>query len=93
MLMAVCYLARGYWNNFNSTLLLGVGGIKMVESWAEIYLGVLQKRERMSEVAVSQTLKTLLLLVWTGFVALRNLPLIFVPVGWIMVLLAVTWAL
>ena len=91
VLVVVSYLLRNYWGPEGRALLMGIGAIKMVESWAEVYLGVLQKHEHMGQVAISQTLKTVLLLFWILLVAHSGLGILLVPMGWTIILILITW--
>ena len=67
---------------FTVTLIAFLGLVRIVESWANLHLAVLQKAELMRKVALSQFLKTMLLLAWMAGVFKLQQGLILIIAGW-----------
>ena len=70
------------WQGQRILIIFLVGAVRMAESWADIYLGVMQKRERMKNWAISQCVKTSAVLIWAAFLPLLNLDIWWLLVGW-----------
>ena len=68
VLGALCVLGADRWGWQKSGVILLVGGIRIVESWGDIFLAVLQRHERMKLVALSHALKLGLLFGWVALV-------------------------
>ncbi|MBN1765874.1 MAG: oligosaccharide flippase family protein [Sedimentisphaerales bacterium] len=66
-------------------LLVLAGFIRIVESWADIYLGVLQKNEQMKRWAISQITKTTSVLVWALFISRFTDNISSILVGWLVI--------
>ena len=64
VLLVGCAIMRDSWGADRIAVLLLVGAVRAAESITDIYLAVLQKHERMKQVAVSQGAKTVLVLLW-----------------------------
>ena len=79
------------WGWDMSVVLLWAGAVRMVESWADVYLAVLQKHERMKHVAISQGLKTGLLLVWVLLAGKVRGDIVWVLQGWVGIIVLVGW--
>lgn len=92
-MLAVLWITAS-WNIAAGWVILGVGVIRVLESWADLCLGVLQKHERMGRVAVSQLAKMGLLLVWIAGVWLWvrygwGRHILWVITGWAIAMAAV----
>ncbi|MBN2212340.1 MAG: oligosaccharide flippase family protein [Sedimentisphaerales bacterium] len=70
-------------------LMMLVGLVRVVESWADLCLGQMQKQERMRQAAVSHILKSVLLLAWALILSLRGWDIFWLPVGWILIILVI----
>ncbi len=70
-------------------LILLVGLVRIVESWADLCLGHMQKQERMRPVAVSHILKSILLLLWALVLSWRNWDIFWLPAGWVLIILLI----
>ncbi|MBN2376950.1 MAG: hypothetical protein JXD22_11140 [Sedimentisphaerales bacterium] len=79
------------WQEQQVLIIFLVGAVRMAESWADIYLGVMQKSERMKNWAISQCMKTSSVLIWAGFLPLLNLDIWWLLVGWAAVTFVVLW--
>ncbi|MCH9021649.1 MAG: hypothetical protein IID32_02670 [Planctomycetes bacterium] len=98
ILIVVCVAASNYWGRQQSWILLLAGALRAAESWGDIYLGVFQKYEQMRRWAISQTIKTALILLWVLGISLTwgNFPAVLA--GWAVGTLGViffydrTWA-
>jgi len=88
-----CVLMRSLcgWQWNQCVILLLAGGVRMVESIADIAIAVLQKYERMKNVAISQMLKTLGVLLCAVGVAHWADNLIWVLLGWLLMVGGVFW--
>jgi len=84
ILIVVSIAASKYWGHQKSWILLLAGGLRSAESWGDIYLGVFQKHEQMRRWAISQTIKTILILLWVLGVSLiwENFPAVLL--GWVL---------
>ena len=83
LLLGGCWLMRDIWGTERIAVLLLVGAVRGVESMTDIYLGVLQKHERMKQVAVSQGVKTVLVLLWAlGMAGWTENVWVLLP-GWV----------
>jgi len=93
VLLGFCEVMRNGWgwDGDKIALMLLVGGVRMVESMADLYLGVLQKHERMKNVAISQTLKTLAVLLCAALAAQWSDDIWPVVAGWLLAVLLVGW--
>lgn len=70
------------WGWEKNAILLLVGAVRIVESWSEIYLAILQKYEQMKYVAISQLLKITLILAWTILILHLFGNIFWVLIGW-----------
>ena len=82
VLGALCGVQYGRWDIEKMAIILLAGAIRAVESWADIYLAVLQKHERMKYVSVSQILKVSLVLICAAVFAPLTNKAIWIFIGW-----------
>lgn len=92
VLAGLCGLNYRTWGGHKVAIILLVGLVRMAESWADVYLGVLQKHERMKNWAVSQAIKTVLVLAWAAALARWVSEIAWFLAGWLAVTAGVAWA-
>ncbi len=71
-------------------IILLVGAVRAVESWADIYLAVMQKHERMKNVSISQILKVSLVLICAAVFAPLTNKAIWILLGWAISVLVIS---
>lgn len=91
IVLAVLLVSGQDWPRQKWVVLLLVAGVRAVENWADIYLGVLQKHERMKYVAISQLIKTATVLAGAAVVLATGGKIIAVLVVWLVVTTGVGW--
>lgn len=79
------------WSWQKKTIIVLMGCVRSVESWADIYFGVLQKSEKMIYWAISRISKVVLVLVWAVVLPFFSDSIVWFPLGWFLVVAAVTW--
>jgi O-antigen/teichoic acid export membrane protein len=83
-------LSVGPWRADSTVLLVLLAAlVRALESWSDVYLAVFQKFERMALWAVSQFLKTSLVLIWVWLIAGRTDNIAAVLLGWAAVTLLI----
>jgi len=90
VLAALCGVQYGLWSIEKMAILLLAGAVRAVESWADIYLAVLQKHERMKNVSISQILKVSLVLICAAVFAPLTQKAIWILAGWALAVLIVS---
>ena len=90
VLVSLCGIQYGTWDVEKLVILLLAGAVRVVESWADIYLAVLQKHERMKYVSVSQILKVSLVLMCAAVLAPLTNKAIWIFLGWAIAVLGVS---
>jgi len=79
------------WSGQLPLAVLLVGLIRNAESWADVYLGVLQKNELMKRVAVSQAIKTAAVLGCAAVLAAARAPIVWMLVSWLVATVVAAW--
>jgi O-antigen/teichoic acid export membrane protein len=82
VILVGCLAVGGLHPAQNLILIVLAALVRSVESWADVYLAVFQKNERMSLWAVSQFLKTALVLLWVWLIAGYTQNIAWILVGW-----------
>lgn len=91
-LMAVfCTYMYSRWPSQKAIIVFLAALVRAAESVTEIYLAVLQKHERMKNVAISQAAKTFLVLLWVLAVSRFSGQIGWVLVGWLAAVVLVGW--
>ena len=90
-LITLCLLQAHHWSLEQRLLILLAGTVRMAESWADIYLGVLQKKEHMKRWTISQVSKALGVLASVLFTALCCDNPVWMFLGWTAAVLVVLW--
>ena len=91
LLLVLCGVQRGNWNGQKIGIILLAGAVRSVETWADVYLGVFQKSEQMKRWAVSQAIKTTLVLSWVLIMPLLTENIMWMLVGWLGATIVVMW--
>lgn len=91
VLVGICILQTNNWNTEKMAIILMAGAVRAVENWADIYLAVLQKHERMKYVAISQSLKVSMVLMCAAVFAPLTEKAIWILLGWAVVVLGAGW--
>ena len=79
------------WGVGKSAIVLLAGAIRGVESLADVYLGVFQKKEKMRLWAVSQAIKIVAILLWVLIMSQVAKNVVWMLVGWLLTTLVVMW--
>jgi len=87
----LCYWQFERWGWVKIQVLMLVGMVRVVESWGDILLGVLQRHERMKLAAGSHLLKFLFLGIWLLLVWSLQLSFAALLMGWMLALFVVVW--
>lgn len=82
VLMGLSLVQSTRWGWEKNAILLLVGVVRIVESWSEIYLAILQKYEQMKYVAISQMVKIILIMAWTILILHLRGSIFWVLAGW-----------
>lgn len=90
-LLVICSMQTDRWSVEKMAVILMAGFVRSVENWADIYLAVLQKHERMKYVAISQILKVSMVLACAAVLAPLTEKAVWILLGWAVVVLAVGW--
>ncbi len=90
ILVSLCVMQTGNWSKEKMAVILLAGAVRAVESWADIYLAVLQKHERMKYVSVSQILKVSLVLLCAAVFAPLTKQAIWILLGWAIAVLGIS---
>ncbi|MBN1844855.1 MAG: polysaccharide biosynthesis C-terminal domain-containing protein [Sedimentisphaerales bacterium] len=91
LLAGLCLLAGSAWPAGKIAVVLLAGAVRCAENWADIYLAVLQKHERMKNVTISQVLKVALVLLWTAIWVFFTSRVVVVLIGWCLSVVLVGW--
>ena len=83
VLLVLCTVQWTDWNWEKCIIILSAGAVRGSESWADVYLGVFQKCERMRLWAVSQISKTVLVLLWVVFMPFWTDNINWMLAGWL----------
>ncbi len=83
VLLVLCTVQWADWNWERCIIILSAGAVRGSESWADVYLGVFQKCERMRLWAVSQVSKTVLVLLWVVFMPFWTDNINWMLAGWL----------
>ena len=90
-LIGLCLVQAQRWSLEQRLLILLAGVVRMAESWADVYLGALQKHEHMKRWTISQVAKTLGVLACLLLTTLLSDNPAWMLLGWAAVVLAVLW--
>lgn len=85
------WVLSGYWGWEKIIILWLVGLVRCVESIADIYLGVLQKKEWIKQIGISQMIKTVGVFVWVWIILATVADLRLILVGWFGVVSSMLW--
>jgi len=88
-LTVLCFWLGSAWGEYKIVYVLLIGGIRAAESFSDAYLGVFQKREHMKYWAVSQSLRTVAVLIWALVVSHQEMDIGWFPAGCMIVTLVV----
>jgi len=94
LLLVLLMLCGIQWNNWGigkSAIILLAGMVRGSESWADVYMGVFQKYEQMKGWAISQAIKTTLVLLWVIFMPFWTDNISWMLVGWLSATVVVVW--
>ena len=94
LLAIIAALAFGWgsdWPGSKRAVLLGVAGIRVVENWADIYLGVMQKSEKMKYVSISHLIKSVGIVAGVAMVLLLDGGVVAVLSVWLAVTALALW--
>jgi len=90
VLVSLCGIQYVNWDVEKMAIILLAGVVRAVESWADIYLAVLQKHERMKNVSISQILKVSLVLICAAVFAPLTNKAIWILLGWAIAVLVIS---
>jgi O-antigen/teichoic acid export membrane protein len=90
VLVSLCGIQYDNWDVEKMAVILLAGAVRAVESWADIYLAVLQKHERMKNVSISQILKVSLVLICAAAFAPLTQKAIWIFLGWAIAVLVIS---
>ncbi len=76
---------------FTATIIMMCGLLRIMDSWADIYLGVMQKNEQMRFWSWSQIMKTSLVVIWVCLMWVWKVSILFLPVGWTVCTAVIIW--
>jgi len=94
LLLVLLILCGIQWNNWGlgkSAIILLVWAVRGSESWADVYMGVFQKHEQMKRWAISQAVKTVLVLLWVIIMPFWTDNITWMLVGWLSATVLVVW--
>jgi len=90
-LLGFLLVIQNRWEEEKCLLLVLAGMIRMAESWADVYLGVLQKHEQMKCWSISQIIKTSGVLIWAVVICWADKNIVWILGGWLVVTILGVW--
>jgi len=91
VVLLICFVGGYSWGWPKSGVILLLGLVRAAESWGDVYMGVLQKNEQMKRWAISQIIKTAMVLLAVVLVSCFTDAIIWMPAGWLAVTVVVVW--
>ncbi|MCK5271825.1 MAG: oligosaccharide flippase family protein, partial [Sedimentisphaerales bacterium] len=94
LLLVLLILCGVQWNNWGpgrSVVILLAWAVRGSESWADVYMGVFQKHEQMKRWAISQAVKTAMVLLWVFIMPIWTDNITWMLVGWLSATVLVAW--